>query len=262
MHQHKTSEGFFDKQKLQSQNNLNKSDIMINQYNLDKYQKGSSLTSTIKVLNKSSSAEKCFNAIKCKLMESKTPTQSLNNINFSQNSMKNKMVNSHQNYKQIHKKMNGMRSKSGIRGRLAFNNSSNNILNDMKLTKDHSNISTLNISSNINDKGNQKITVNSSKKVKNIMFNEKIKENIDNSIKIKKNESASNLNLTFLQDLNDQPNDKNFQELVHRFQLRDAIHRQEINKLKGSNELLKSHITSLEEQIKKFTKSRVNVKFI
>ena len=263
MHHHKTSEGFFDKQKLYNQNNLNKSDIMINPSNTDKHQKALSLTSISKVLNKSSSAERSFKTIQCKLIESKTPTQSAYNINFSQNNnMKNKNVNTHQNYKQIHKKINGMRSKSGTRGGFPFNNSSTNILNDFKLNKDQSYISTLNISSISNnyDKGNQNITGTSSKRIKK--STEKIKENIDNSVRITKNESTSNLNLTFLQDLNDQPNDKHFQELVHRFQLRDAIHRQEINKLKGSNELLRSHIISLEEEVKKFTKSRVNVKFV
>ena len=260
MHSHKTSEGFFNKkQKNYNQISLNTSDIMINTPNYDNYHKALNMISMKKAINKSLSAERTVNTVKFKLMESKTPAYSLNNMNFLQNNMKKKIVNIHQNYKLINKKPDGSRSKSGSRGSIS-NNSSNTILNDIKSKKYNSYISALNISNiSNNDKGNSNISSISSKRLKRTISTEQNKENINNTSIIKKNDSNINLDLAFLQDLTDQPNDKTLRDLIHTFQLRDAIHRQEINKLKGSNDYLISNKTSLEMQIERLTKTHENV---
>lgn len=50
--------------------------------------------------------------------------------------------------------------------------------------------------------------------------------------------------------------------MIHKYQLRDAIHRQEINKLTKANELLKEHVKSVEKELEKTKKNRELVIFI
>jgi len=68
------------------------------------------------------------------------------------------------------------------------------------------------------------------------------------------------LNSTILQDVDfnnlDADGDKKLRDLVHKYQLRDAIHRQEITKLKKSNELLRTHIYELEKETDKNKKDK------
>jgi hypothetical protein len=70
----------------------------------------------------------------------------------------------------------------------------------------------------------------------------------------------SNINLTFLQDNGitnpDTEDEQGLRELIHKYQLRDAIHRQEINKLTKANELLRTHIKNLEKEMEKIKKNR------
>ena len=60
-------------------------------------------------------------------------------------------------------------------------------------------------------------------------------------------------NSTILQEVNinnfEVDGDKKLRDLLHKFQLRDAVHRQEIIKLKKSNDLLRSHVKDLEKEI-------------
>lgn len=70
----------------------------------------------------------------------------------------------------------------------------------------------------------------------------------------------SALNSTILQDVDfhnlDGEGDKKLRDLVHQYQLRDAIHRQEISKLKKSNELLRSHVYELEKELDRSKKNK------
>jgi hypothetical protein len=70
----------------------------------------------------------------------------------------------------------------------------------------------------------------------------------------------SGLNTTILQDVDfhnlDGDGDKKLRDLVHQYQLRDAIHRQEIAKLKNSNELLRTHVYELEKELDRSKKSK------
>jgi len=84
------------------------------------------------------------------------------------------------------------------------------------------------------------------------------KENIN--VNLLKTGSKAKLNVTVFQehDLNipEMENDSKIKELVHKYQLRDAIHRQEIAKLKKSNEALKNQVKSLQEELERVNKNR------
>jgi hypothetical protein len=88
--------------------------------------------------------------------------------------------------------------------------------------------------------------------------NHEDKENID--LRLLKNASNNTLNVTLFQehDLNipEMEADNKVKELIHKYQLRDAIHRQEIAKLKKSNETLKNQTRTLQEELEKVNKNR------
>ncbi len=85
-------------------------------------------------------------------------------------------------------------------------------------------------------------------------------EERDNTIFKSESENQPNLNMTFLHENGishpDLEDEQSLRELIHKYQLRDAIHRQEINKLTKSNELLRSHVKNLEKEMDKIKKNR------
>jgi len=81
----------------------------------------------------------------------------------------------------------------------------------------------------------------------------------------KTQESA--LNTTILHEVNlntiDNGGDKSLRDLVHKYQLRDAMHRQEILKLKKANDMMRSHFQDLEKELEKVNQNReVDKKYI
>lgn len=70
----------------------------------------------------------------------------------------------------------------------------------------------------------------------------------------------TSLNKTILHEMSlngmDLNEDKRLRELVQKYQLRDAMHKQEINKLRKSNDMLRLHLQELEKDLDKANKSR------
>lgn len=77
------------------------------------------------------------------------------------------------------------------------------------------------------------------------------------------NRRNSALNSTILQDVDfnslEVDGDKKLRDLVHQYQLRDAIHRQEITKLKKTNETLRGQVYELEKELDKSKKHKDSV---
>jgi len=69
-----------------------------------------------------------------------------------------------------------------------------------------------------------------------------------------------NINATILHEVNlnslDQESEKKLRDLVHKYQLRDVVNRQEILKLKKSNDSLKSQVDRLDKELEKSNKNR------
>jgi len=74
------------------------------------------------------------------------------------------------------------------------------------------------------------------------------------------NSQNNTLNTTILNEVSlngiNADGDKKLRELVQKYQLRDAMHKQEIMKLRKSNEMLRTHIQDLEKDLDKANKSR------
>jgi len=68
------------------------------------------------------------------------------------------------------------------------------------------------------------------------------------------------VNATILHEVNlnslDQESEKKLRDLVHKYQLRDVVNRQEILKLKKSNDSLKSQVDRLDKELEKSNKNR------
>jgi hypothetical protein len=101
-------------------------------------------------------------------------------------------------------------------------------------------------------------SINSSKYiVKTDTYEEK--ENIDYS-RILKKESHSQLNNSILNtgDVStiETECDEKLKEMIHKYQLRDAMHRQEIGKLKKAHDLYKAQMKNMQDELEKFYKNR------
>jgi hypothetical protein len=224
--------------KTNSASRLDTKEISLNQ-SLDSYKKA--LHTIVKKLNRSTSTEK---AAKSRRANEKAVNQSYNQhfniLNTTNKSPSNSNILADvTNHEAKHKRTSsgsGDRYKPKCSSQSVYESFLNNSCSTSKLNK----------------------SINSSKYVlKTDTYDDK--ENIDYN-RILKKESQTQLNNSILNtgDVStiETECDDRLKEMIHKYQLRDAMHRQEITKLKKANDLYKSQMKTMQEEIEKLYKNR------